>query len=84
MEQQAEISRRKNRELVGRRLEVLVEGPAEESDLLLEGRLRSQAPGIDGVCLINDSEVGEVRAGQFRTLRITRALEHDLLGTIVA
>jgi ribosomal protein S12 methylthiotransferase len=84
MEQQAEISRRKNRELVGRRLEVLVEGPAEESDLLLEGRLRSQAPGIDGVCLINDSEAGEVRAGQFRTLRITRALEHDLLGTIVA
>lgn len=84
MEQQAEISRRKNRELVGRRLEVLIEGPAEESDLLLEGRLRSQAPGIDGVCLINDSEAGEVRAGQFRTLRITRALEHDLLGTIVA
>ncbi len=84
MEQQAEIVRRKNRELVGRLAQVLVEGPSEESELLLEGRLQSQAPGIDGVCLINDSEVGEVRPGQFRTLRITRALEHDLLGTIVS
>ena len=70
--------------MVGRLAPVLVEGPSEESELLLEGRLQSQAPGIDGVCLINDSEVGEVRPGQFRTLRITRALEHDLLGTIVS
>lgn len=84
MEQQAEIVRRKNRELVGTLAQVLVEGPSEESELLLEGRLQSQAPGIDGVCLINDSEAGEIRPGQFRTIRITRALEHDLLGTIVA
>jgi ribosomal protein S12 methylthiotransferase len=51
--------------------------------LLLQGRLQSQAPEIDGVCLINDSEVGLVHAGEFRTIRITKSLEHDLLGTIV-
>ena len=35
------------------------------------------------VCLINDSDIGEVKSGEFRTIRITRVLEHDLLGKIV-
>jgi len=83
MQQQARISRRKHRLLIGKEFPLLVEGRSQESDLLLQGRLESQAPEIDGVCLINDSEVGEVRSGEFRTVRITRAFEHDLLGTIV-
>ncbi len=83
MEQQAEISARKNRSLVHREFPVMVEGRSQESDLLLQARMESQAPEIDGVCLINDSEVGQVQPGEFRTIRITRALDHDLLGTIV-
>jgi len=73
----------KNRRLVGKELPVLIEGPSPESELLLQGRLESQAPEIDGVCLINDSEVGPVKAGEFRILRISKAIEHDLLGTII-
>jgi ribosomal protein S12 methylthiotransferase len=83
MEQQLKIVIGKNGRLVGREFPILVEGPSRESDLLLQGRLESQAPEIDGVCLINDSEVGPVNAGEFRTVLITQALEHDLLGTIV-
>ena len=83
MRQQAAISRRKNRRLVGKEMAILVEGPSDQSELLLQGRLESQAPEIDGVCLINDSEVGPPAPGEFRTVRITRALEHDLLGTII-
>ncbi|HTY61100.1 MAG TPA: 30S ribosomal protein S12 methylthiotransferase RimO [Acidobacteriota bacterium] len=83
MEQQAAIARRKNQELIGKEFTVLVEGPSEESELLLQGRLESQAPEIDGVCLINDSEAGELHSGEFRTIRITRALDHDLLGKVV-
>ena len=83
MEQQAAIARRKNRGLVGKEFTVLIEGPSEESELLLQGRLESQAPEIDGVCLINDSDAGEVQSGEFRTIRITRVLDHDLLGKIV-
>jgi ribosomal protein S12 methylthiotransferase len=83
MEQQAEISKQKNRALVGKEFTILVEGPSRESDLLLQGRLESQAPEIDGVCLITDSDVGQVQSGEFRTIRIARALEHDLLGKIV-
>jgi ribosomal protein S12 methylthiotransferase len=83
MQQQAKISRRKNRLLLGKELTVLVEGPSDESELLLQGRLESQAPEIDGVCLINDSLVGQPAAGEFRTVRIARALEHDLVGTLI-
>ena len=83
MRQQAAISRRKNRQLVGKEMAILVEGPSDQSELLLQGRLESQAPEIDGVCLINDTEVRPLAPGEFRTVRITRALEHDLLGTII-
>jgi ribosomal protein S12 methylthiotransferase len=83
MEQQKGIAKALNSRLVGQELPVLIEGPSAESDLLLQGRLQSQAPEIDGVCLINDSEVGRVSAGEFRHIRITKPLEHDLLGTIV-
>jgi ribosomal protein S12 methylthiotransferase len=83
MEQQAVIADQKNRSAIGKEYTILVEGPSQESELLLQGRLESQAPEIDGICLINDSEVGEVHSGEFHTIRITRALEHDLLGKIV-
>lgn len=83
MEQQAFIAARKNRELIGKDFPILVEGPSEESALLLQGRLESQAPEIDGVCLINDSEVGEIQSGEFRVVRITRVMAHDLLGKII-
>src|SRR5206468_6953297 len=45
---QKRISLRRNRRLVGRRVEVLVEGTHPDSDLLLRGRLATQAPEIDG------------------------------------
>jgi ribosomal protein S12 methylthiotransferase len=83
MEQQSKIARAKNRRLIGREFPVLMEGPSQESELLLQGRLESQAPEIDGVCIINDSEAGPVHAGEFRVIRITQELEHDLLGAIV-
>jgi ribosomal protein S12 methylthiotransferase len=83
MEQQEVIADRKNRRLLGKEFTILVEGPSQESELLLQGRLESQAPEIDGVCLINDSEVGEIKSGEFRTIQIARVLGHDLLGKIV-
>jgi ribosomal protein S12 methylthiotransferase len=83
MEQQAIIAAGKNRSLIGKEYLVMIEGPSQESEFLLQGRLESQAPEIDGVCLINDSEVGDVQSGEFHTIRITRALGHDLLGKIV-
>jgi ribosomal protein S12 methylthiotransferase len=84
MKEQARITRRKNRKLVGRRLRVLLEGKSKQSDLLLEGRAESQAPEIDGSVLINDMPEGaEVRPGDFVNVEITEALDYDLVGRIV-
>lgn len=83
MKQQAAIVARNSRRLIGKDCLVLIDGPSQESEFLLQGRLESQAPEIDGVCLINDSEIGDIQSGEFRTIRITRILGHDLLGKIV-
>ena len=84
MKEQARLSRRKNRRMVGRRVRVLLEGRSKESDLLLEGRMETQAPEIDGSILINDIPEGlDVRPGDFVNVEITEAHDYDLLGRIV-
>src|SRR5450755_631339 len=50
---QRRISKKRNRGLIGREMPILVEGPSEETPLLWQGRLASQAPEIDGICYIN-------------------------------
>lgn len=80
---QRRISRAKNQQLVGREVEVLVEGPSEQTDLLWEARMATQAPEIDGVCYINEDPDGNLKAGQMRRLKITEAHDYDLVGTVV-
>ena len=74
------ISRQQQRALVGQTLDVLVEGYSGETDLLLEGRHARQAPEVDGVVYINE---GQAEAGRIHPVRITRAMDHDLIGELV-
>jgi ribosomal protein S12 methylthiotransferase len=84
MKEQARISRRRNRKMKGKRVRVLLEGRSSQSDLLLEGRMESQAPEIDGSVLINDMPEGcAARPGDFVTVEITQAMDYDLIGRIV-
>lgn len=80
---QRKISAKRNKALVGQEFPILVEGPSKETELLWEGRLPSQAPEIDGVCLINDFEGREPRRGEFRRIRITEAHDYDLVGELI-
>ena len=80
---QRRISKARNRKLIGSEASILVEGVSEETDLLWQGRMSTQAPEIDGVTLINDFEGDEPRAGQIRTLRVTEAHDYDLVGTLL-
>jgi len=77
MRAQERISRRKNRQKIGRTLEVLCEGASAESEHLLEGRTRGQAPEVDGRVLIND---GFARPGEIVPVEITEAHAFDLVG----
>ena len=58
MELQQKISLSKNRAKRGKVFDALLEGPCSETDLLLEGRLASQAPEIDGRVLVNEVPAG--------------------------
>ena len=84
MKEQARISLRRNLKMVGSRVKVLLEGKSKESDLLLEGRMESQAPEIDGSVLINDLPEGSnATPGDFVTVEITEAHDYDLIGRVV-
>jgi len=83
---QRPIARKKARSLVGREVEAIVEGPCEETEHLLEGRIRSQAPEIDGRLLINEfcRDRREARPGEIVRVRISEAHEYDLVGAVIS
>ena len=58
----------------------LVAGPLPEMELLLEARLRRQAPEIDGRLLIND---GVASPGSMVEVEITEAHPYDVVGRLV-
>jgi len=80
MKLQRAISKKKNKALVGRELDVLVEGPSEESELVMVGRHPGQAPEIDGSVYLSG---GEVRPGTIHRVKITKATDFDLLGDVM-
>ena len=74
------IASGKGREQIGSTLEVLVDGPAEETEHLLEGRHEGLAPEIDGVVYINQ---GNAKSGEMVKVEITDAAGYDLVGHVV-
>ena len=85
MKEQAKISRRKHKAMVGEVVQVMFEGESKESELLWQGRMETQAPDIDGCVLINDVPDGVVPAeGELVNVEITQAYEYDLVGRILA
>ena len=84
MREQSRISLRRNRARVGQTVRVLFEGASEETDLLWQGRMETQAPEIDGCVLINDAPEGcAPEPGDFVNVLITEAQQYDLVGAIV-
>lgn len=77
---QETVAAQKSRDKIGSVIEVLVDGPSEETELLLEGRHEGLAPEIDGVVYINE---GTAEPGEFVRVQITDASTYDLVGHIV-
>jgi ribosomal protein S12 methylthiotransferase len=72
---------------LGQVVPVLIEGPSEETELLIQGRMPTQAQEIDGHVLINDIEdLGEdsdLSPGDLVEVRITEVLPNDLVGEAI-
>src|SRR5881394_1392383 len=84
MKEQSKIAKRKHRSVVGKTVRVMFEGESNESELLWQGRMETQAPDIDGCVLINDVPEGfDPRPGQLVNVLVTEALDYDMLGRVV-
>ncbi len=84
MRLQQKVSLKSKRTWVGRQLDVLVEGPSEETDLLWEGRTLLQAPEIDGKLFLNDFGPHETLVpGSFYRAEITESHDYDLVARIL-
>ncbi len=81
---QRQISKKKKKALVGRELDLLLEGMSEETDLLMEGRTPMHAPEIDGKVFINDFPTETTpQPGEFYRCQITEAHDYDLVAKIL-
>ena len=77
---QRKISHENNARLIGRELDVLVEGTSDEHEFVVMGRHAGQAPEIDGQVYLSG---GEARAGTMRRVRVTQASDYDLVGELL-
>lgn len=78
MQIQAEISLARNQHLIGKKLEVLIEGVDDENQVSI-GRSYRDAPEIDGLVLIE----GIATIGELVNVQINSAITHDLVGELV-
>ncbi len=84
MREQAKISKRRNKALIGKRFRALLEGVSAETDLLLQARMESQAPEVDGHVLINDAPDDFAgKPGDFLEIEISEAHEYDLVAKVI-
>jgi ribosomal protein S12 methylthiotransferase len=84
MRLQQKISMKAKLAWVGREIDLLVEGPSEETDLLWEGRTPLHAPEIDGKVFINDFGPHEALVpGTFYRAEITESHDYDVVARIL-
>jgi ribosomal protein S12 methylthiotransferase len=85
MRLQRRISKRRMKAMVGRELEVLVDGASEESEYLYEGRHQGQAPEVDGKVFLSLGEGMEaLRPGDLVRARVDSFADYDLGATATA
>jgi ribosomal protein S12 methylthiotransferase len=78
---QNEIADIKNKDLIGKEIEVMIDGISEESEFMLEGRTKGQALEIDGKVLTTD---GTAKPGEIVKVKVEQNFNYDLLGPIIS
>jgi ribosomal protein S12 methylthiotransferase len=76
---QKQLVRQRQRRRIGEYERLLVDGPAGEHDLVLRGRLASQAPDIDASVYLTDCDPSGYRAGDFVEVTLVGARDYDLI-----
>ena len=80
MELQQEISLDKSADMVGKTIEVMIEGKISDDEAYV-GRSYKDAPNVDGYVFVNTS--ASLMSGDIVKVEITGAMEYDLIGSLV-
>jgi ribosomal protein S12 methylthiotransferase len=80
MKVQQKISLSFNRSLIGKPLKVLIDEKETGRDDLFLGRTQGDAPEVDGTVYVSGKNI---KVGEFCDVRITDAMEYDLVGECV-
>src|SRR5687767_12632030 len=79
MNLQKRLVRRRQRGRIGGVARILVDGPSGDHDLVLKGRLMTQAPDIDAAVYLTECDPSSYRAGDFAEVEIVGARDYDLI-----
>jgi ribosomal protein S12 methylthiotransferase len=79
MELQQEISYDFSKSMIGKTLEVMIEGKVADENAYV-GRTYMDGPGVDGMIFVQTGE--ELMSGDFARVRVTGAMEYDLIGEL--
>ncbi|HEY8240016.1 MAG TPA: 30S ribosomal protein S12 methylthiotransferase RimO [Kiritimatiellia bacterium] len=88
MRAQLDVSRKRLAGLVGREVEIMVDGPVGPGTsfpkgAVAVGRSRLEAPEVDGVIFIQGKKAASIEPGTLIKARIDKALDYDLLASPV-
>jgi ribosomal protein S12 methylthiotransferase len=81
MELQQDIAFDAAEDMIGKEVLVMVEGKVADENAYV-GRTYKDAPGVDGLIFINTEE--ELMSGDFAKVKVTGALEYDLIGELLS
>jgi len=70
---------RRLRSRIGARGRIVIDGPSADHDLVLRGRLETQAPDIDAAVFLTECDPSSYRTGQFAEVEFVETRGYDLI-----
>ena len=79
MRLQKTLVKGRQKQRIGQRHRIVIDGPAADHELVLRGRLATQAPDIDASVYLTECDPSAYRAGDFLEVEVVGARDYDLL-----
>jgi len=79
MSLQKRLIRRRQRARVGERARIIVDGPSADHELVVKGRLGTQAPDIDASVYLTECDPSSFLPGTFADVEIVGARDYDFI-----
>jgi len=81
---QKRLVQKRLRRRIGQRVRMVVDGPSSDHELVLKGRLESQAPDIDASVFLTECDPSGFRPGEFTDVELVGSREYDLIARPIA